>query len=101
MPCRSAAFELRYKLKVQGVAVHVGRAAPWRLEDHSRISRSSPVRAPLEQVKIEGEASVMLQPKLQWAMQTSLWAWRYSESIKGVRGNPNRPNSTRRSRIVA
>lgn len=77
------------KLKVQGVAVHVGRAAPWRLEDHSRISRSSPVRAPLEQVKIEGEASVMLQPKLQWAMQTSLWAWRYSESIIGVRGIPN------------
>ena len=33
------------------------------------------MRLPLEQVKIEGAVSVMTQPKLQWAMHTSVSAY--------------------------
>ena len=36
------------------------------------------MRLPLEQVKIEGAVSVMTQPKLQWAMHTSVSAYRSS-----------------------
>ena len=35
---------------------------------------TAPVKLALEQVKIEGDVWVMTQPKLQWAMQTSLSA---------------------------
>ena len=38
------------------------------------VNTAWPVKLALEQVKIEGDVWVMTQPKLQWAMQTSLSA---------------------------
>ena len=48
---------------------------------------SAPVRLPLEQVKIEGAVSVMTQPKLQWAMHTSVSASGAASELVESRGN--------------